>query len=122
MFSRSRSNTTNITSATHRQLPAVPLSYGEPSVLSAPANDEKTSDNVARSLLVRGSRILRRQGSKLNVAAALEEEDEFGKNAARFEVSNIFNRVPKLKRNDSRKFFLAILPAVSQVLMIILTI
>ncbi|OKL61939.1 hypothetical protein UA08_02647 [Talaromyces atroroseus] len=98
MFSRSRSNTTTITSASARQLPAVPLTYGEPSILSA-VNDEKPSDNVARSLLVRGSRILRRQGSKLNVAAALEEEDEVGK---KFEVSNIFHRVPKLKKNDSQ--------------------
>ncbi|EED18458.1 conserved hypothetical protein [Talaromyces stipitatus ATCC 10500] len=100
MFSsRSRSNTTNAP-APSRPLPAESLSYGEPSVSPVP-HDEK-HDNVARSLLVRGSRILRRQGSKLNVVATtLEEEEEFGKSAARFEVPKVFQRVPKLKRNDS---------------------
>lgn len=106
MFSgRSRSNTANFTTAPTRPLPATSLNYGEPSVSPVP-QDEKASENVARSLLVRGSRILRRQGSKLNVAATLEEEDEFGKGAAKFEVANLFHRVPKLKRNDSRKLIL----------------
>jgi RNA polymerase-associated protein CTR9 len=104
MFSsRSRSNTTNVSSAPTRQLPAESLTYGEHSVSPAP-HEEKSSENVARSLLVRGSRILRRQGSKLNVVATtLEEEDEFGKSAARFEVSKVFQRVPKLKKNESSK-------------------
>ncbi|KAF3407679.1 hypothetical protein DPV78_000738 [Talaromyces pinophilus] len=102
MFSsRSRSNTTNVSSAPTRQLPAESLNYGEHPVSPVP-HEEKTSENVARSLLVRGSRILRRQGSKLNVVATtLEEEDEFGKSAARFEVSKVFQRVPKLKKNES---------------------
>uniref|UniRef100_A0A093V135 CRIB domain-containing protein n=1 Tax=Talaromyces marneffei PM1 TaxID=1077442 RepID=A0A093V135_TALMA len=33
--------------------------------------------------------------------AARAEEDEFGKSAARFEVSKVFQRVPKLKKNES---------------------
>lgn len=72
--------------------------------MSPVPHEEKTAENVARSLLVRGSRILRRQGSKLNVVATtLEEEDEYGKSAARFEVSKVFQRVPKLKKNESSK-------------------
>lgn len=120
IFSRARSNTANLTSTTNRQLPTVPLSYGEPSVYPMPT-DEKASDNATRSLLVRGSRILRRQGSKLNVAAPLEEEDELGKSAVRFEVSNLFHRTPKLKKNDSRKFACVSPPVAANILMTTVT-
>lgn len=34
------------------------------------------ADRSSRSFLARGSRILRRQGSKINIVATLDEEDE----------------------------------------------
>lgn len=82
--------------------------------MSPVPHEEKTSEKVAKSLLVRGSRILRRQGSKLNVVATtLEEEEEFGRSAARFEVSKVFQRAPKLKRNDSSKIPSSVVLALS---------
>jgi hypothetical protein len=103
MFSRTRSNTANVSST--RQIPTESLTYGEQYTSPTTAtHDEKASEKVARSLLVRGSRILRRQVSKLNViATTLEEEDDYGKSAGRFEVSKVFQRAPKLKKNDSSR-------------------
>jgi hypothetical protein len=55
---------------------------------SVPSQDERTSsslgmrekpDRSSRSFLARGSRILRRQGSKINIVATLDEEDEMDK-------------------------------------------
>lgn len=40
-------------------------------------------DRPSRSLLARGSRILRRQGSKINIVATLDEEDEADREKAR---------------------------------------
>lgn len=107
MFSRTRSNTANVSST--RQIPTESLAYDEQYTSpTTSTHDEKASDKasdkVARSLLVRGSRMLRRQGSKLNViATTLEEEDDYGKSAGRFEVSKVFQRAPKLKKNDSSR-------------------
>ncbi|KAH8702614.1 hypothetical protein BGW36DRAFT_405365 [Talaromyces proteolyticus] len=100
VFGRSRSNTTtSITSP--RRSPTSPNSGEVPMPL---LHDEKPAptDSVARSLLVRGSRILRRQGSKLNVAPTLDEEDEAGK-TSKFEVSSIFQRNHRMKRSESHE-------------------
>lgn len=40
-------------------------------------------DKSSRSLLARGSRILRRQGSKINIVATLDEEDELDREKPR---------------------------------------
>jgi hypothetical protein len=58
---------------------------------------------MAKSLFSRGSRILRRQGSKLNIAATLDEEDEVARDRSRFEVSEIFSRHHKTRQSDTRK-------------------
>ncbi|CRG88560.1 hypothetical protein PISL3812_05591 [Talaromyces islandicus] len=95
---RTRSNTTTSTTRS----PASSTSGETP---MPPPHDEKPapSDSVARSLLLRGSRILRRQGSKLNVAPTLDEEDEGAKAASKFEVANIFQRPQRMKRTDSHE-------------------
>jgi hypothetical protein len=58
-------------------------------------------ENVAKSLLSRGSRILRRQGSKFNIGATLDEEDEVGKVTQKLEVVDFFHR--KARQNDARE-------------------
>ncbi|KAF7717831.1 Uncharacterized protein PECH_000079 [Penicillium ucsense] len=78
---RSRSNTT--TSTASRRSPSSSMMS---SVEHADAHDERApsalgmrpdrSERSSRSLLSRGSRILRRQGSKITIAATLDEEDE----------------------------------------------
>jgi RNA polymerase-associated protein CTR9 len=70
-----------------------------PSVLGVVSTEKQ--DNVAKSLFIRGSRILRRQGSKFNIAATVDEEDEVGKVTSRFEVADLFHR--KSRPNESRK-------------------
>jgi hypothetical protein len=43
---------------------------------SSEAIEPDKQDKPSRSFLARGSRILRRQGSKINIVATLDEEDE----------------------------------------------
>lgn len=79
---RSRSNTTTSTSS--RRSPGSSMTSIDSSV---PSRDERAPSALAmrpekgerssRSFLARGSRILRRQGSKINIVATLDEEDEF---------------------------------------------
>lgn len=109
MFSgRSRSNTTTSTSS--------PLSAGSSMTSmdgSIPSSDERTPsamglrsekpDRSSRSFLARGSRILRRQGSKINIVATLDEEDELDREKSRTEKSDIFGR-HRGRQPDHRKF------------------
>lgn len=46
----------------------------------------------SRSLLSRGSRMLRRQGSKINIVTTLAEEDEIRREPPRADTPNIFSR------------------------------
>lgn len=94
---RTRSNTTSSSRS-----PASSTSGEGP---LPPPHDEKPApaDSVARSLLLRGSRILRRQGSKINIVPTLDEEDEGAKPSSKFEVAHIFQRPQKMKRSDSRE-------------------
>lgn len=71
VFSRSRSNTANSSMSTMDG--SVPSE--ERSGSSMGWRSEKPERN-SRSFLARGSRILRRQGSKINVVATLDEEAE----------------------------------------------
>jgi hypothetical protein len=48
-------------------------------------------DRSSRSFLARGSRILRRQGSKINIVATLDEEDENDREKPR-EKGDMFGR------------------------------
>ncbi|CEJ54778.1 hypothetical protein PMG11_01072 [Penicillium brasilianum] len=78
---RSRSNTTTSTSS--RRSPGSSMTSIDSSV---PSQDERApsalamrsdkSERSSRSFLARGSRMLRRQGSKINLVATLDEEDE----------------------------------------------
>jgi hypothetical protein len=58
----------------------------------------------SRSLLARGSRILRRQGSKINIVATLDEEDELDRETqqAKMDRPDRFGR--RARRTDNRKF------------------
>lgn len=105
MFSaRSRSNTTTSTSS--------PLSPGS-SMTSMDGADERAPsamglrsekpDRSSRFFLSRGSRILRRQGSKINIVATLDEEDEVDREKSRSEKSDIFGR-HRGRQPDHRKF------------------
>ena len=83
---RSRSNTTTSTSSYRSPNSSMTSSMNssvDGSFVSS--QDERTSsalglrdkpERSSRSFLARGSRILRRQGSKINVVATLDEEDE----------------------------------------------
>ena len=57
-------------------------------------------DKPSRSLLARGSRILRRQGSKINIVATLDEEDEVDRERPRTE-KELFGR--RARHTDNRK-------------------
>ncbi|OQE36128.1 hypothetical protein PENCOP_c012G07641 [Penicillium coprophilum] len=84
---RSRSNTTTSTSS--RRSPVSSMTSTDSSIVS----DERAvsslglrsdkQDKASRSFLARGSRILRRQGSKINIVATLDEEDEADRGKAR---------------------------------------
>ncbi|KGO67908.1 PAK-box/P21-Rho-binding [Penicillium italicum] len=84
---RSRSNTTASTSS--RYSPGSSMTSTDSSI----ASDERPGsslglrsdkqDKSSRSFLARGSRILRRQGSKINIVATLDEEDEADRDKAR---------------------------------------
>lgn len=76
---RSRSNTTNSTSSSRR--PPSSMISADGSAPHPPQDDRATtrperSESVTKSFFARGSRILRRQGSKFNISATLDEEDE----------------------------------------------
>ncbi|GKZ66294.1 hypothetical protein AnigIFM50267_011460 [Aspergillus niger] len=96
---RSRSNTTNSTTSSRRS-PASSMTSVD--AASLPSQDDRTTsaagvrherpESVTKSLLSRGSRILRRQGSKFHIVSTLDEEDEMEREKPRFEVSEIFSR------------------------------
>jgi hypothetical protein len=79
---------------------------------SVPSQDERTTSALgmrpekdrSRSFLARGSRILRRQGSKINIVATLDEEDELDREAQQPKVDrpDMFGR--RARRTDNRKF------------------
>ena len=123
---RSRSNTTtSTTSSSHHRSPASSLTSVDPApslpssvqdVPAVPANADahvnanapyphppprtERQDSITKSLLYRGSRILRRQGSKFNIAATLDEVDEGERERERererekprFDVTDLFGR------------------------------
>lgn len=103
---RSRSNTTTSTSSSRRS-PASSMTSAD--AASLPSQEERTGpgagarterhESMTKSLFNRGSRILRRQGSKFNIAATLDEEDEVEREKSRFEV---FGR-HKSRQSDARK-------------------
>lgn len=105
---RSRSNTTTSTSS--RRSPGSSMTSVDSSV---PSQIERTTSALgmrpekdrSRSFLARGSRMLRRQGSKINVVATLAEEDEIDREAQqqpRMEKPDMFGR--RARRIDNRKW------------------
>ncbi|KAJ5179602.1 hypothetical protein N7492_002812 [Penicillium capsulatum] len=97
MFSgRSRSNTTSSTSplSPGSSMPSVDGSMPSPDdrAPSALGLRSEKPDRSSRSFLARGSRILRRQGSKINIVATLDEEDEIDRGKSRADKSDIFGR------------------------------
>ncbi|CAI7637912.1 unnamed protein product [Penicillium manginii] len=109
---RSRSNTTTSTSS--RLSPGSSMTSVDSSV---PSQDERTSsslgmrekpDRSSRSFLARGSRILRRQGSKINIVATLDEEDEMDKSSRADGTGNgnanggMFGRRARHQENQDR--------------------
>ncbi|KAL2866306.1 uncharacterized protein BJX67DRAFT_356181 [Aspergillus lucknowensis] len=112
---RSRSNTTTSTSpsiSSSRRSPASSMTSTETAPLP-PAPDDQTGSAVGvrndrhenatktRSLFLRGSRILRRQGSKINMVSTLDEEEEMERDKSRFEVSEFFGRHHKTRSSDA---------------------
>ncbi|KAL1969054.1 hypothetical protein VTN77DRAFT_888 [Rasamsonia byssochlamydoides] len=99
---RSRSNTTTSTSSSRRS-PASSMTSAE-ALSMQNSHEERTSsaakqEKPAKSLLFRGSRILRRQGSKFSISATVDEEDEVGKVTQKFEVADFF-RGHKSRQNS----------------------
>ncbi|CEL04305.1 hypothetical protein ASPCAL05435 [Aspergillus calidoustus] len=112
---RSRSNTTTSTSpsvSSSRRSPASSMTSTETAPMP-PAHEDRTTsaagvrhdrhESVTKSLLLRGSRILRRQGSKINMVATLDEEEEMERDKSRFEVSEFFGRHHKARSNDAHE-------------------
>ncbi|KAL2823990.1 hypothetical protein BDW59DRAFT_89569 [Aspergillus cavernicola] len=109
---RSRSNTTTSTSpsvSSSRRSPASSMTSTETAPLP-PAHEDRTAsatgvrhdrhESVTKSLFLRGSRILRRQGSKVNMVATLDEEEEMEREKSRFEV---FGRHHKARPNEAHE-------------------
>lgn len=105
---RSRSNTT---STSERRSPNNSMTSSEGS--SGFPQDERTASamsmrpdyqhhRTSRSFLARSSRILRRQGSKVNIVATLDEEEETGHMQERAESHH---RHHYSRRTNHRKFF-----------------
>ncbi|KAL3458010.1 hypothetical protein BJX64DRAFT_267490 [Aspergillus heterothallicus] len=112
---RSRSNTTTSTSpsiSSSRRSPASSMTSAEMAPMP-PAHEDRTTsaagvrhdrhESVTKSLLLRGSRILRRQGSKINMVATLDEEEEMERDKSRFEVSELFGRHHKTRSNGTHE-------------------
>ncbi|PWY70169.1 hypothetical protein BO70DRAFT_382305 [Aspergillus heteromorphus CBS 117.55] len=105
---RSRSNTTNSTTSSRRS-PASSMTSTD--AASLPLHEDRAGsvsgvrherpESVTKSLLSRGSRILRRQGSKFHIVSTLDEEDEVEREKPRFEVSDIFGRHNKPRPSDA---------------------
>ncbi|KAL3481854.1 hypothetical protein BJX99DRAFT_218365 [Aspergillus californicus] len=109
---RSRSNTTTSTTpsvTSSRRSPASSMTSNETAPLP-PKHDERTAsaagarhdrhESVTKSLFLRGSRILRRQGSKVNIVATLDEEEEMERDKSRFEV---FGRHHKARPTEAHE-------------------
>ncbi|CAG8043931.1 unnamed protein product [Penicillium salamii] len=98
---RSRSNTTTSTSS--RRSPGSSMTSegsipDERTVSSLGQRSDK--DRSSRSFLARGSRILRRQGSKINIVATLDEEDEVDREKPR--DRELFGRRSRHADNSER--------------------
>ncbi|CAG8894825.1 unnamed protein product [Penicillium egyptiacum] len=104
---RSRSNTTTSTSS--RRSPGSSMTSTDSSI----ASDERAGsslglrsdkqDKPSRSFLARGSRILRRQGSKINIVATLDEEDEADREKARPERERFGRRARHTDHSERLK-------------------
>lgn len=66
-------------------------------------------DRSSRSFLARGSRILRRQGSKINIVATLDEEDEVVREKSR--DRELFGR--RARHTDNSKLLVAMVPTIT---------
>ncbi|KAL4787788.1 hypothetical protein BJX76DRAFT_317651 [Aspergillus varians] len=108
---RSRSNTTSSSSTSitsSRRSPSSSMTSNENASLPFAHEDRTGSaagarhdrhESVTKSLLSRGSRILRRQGSKVNMVGTLDEEEEIERDRPRFD----FGRHHKTRSNDSHE-------------------
>ncbi|ODM23534.1 hypothetical protein SI65_01123 [Aspergillus cristatus] len=112
---RSRSNTTttsSTTSSSSRRSPASSMTSTDqapsfpshessyPAGQFPPLRTER-QDSITKSLFSRGSRILRRQGSKFNISATLDEVDEGEREKPRFDVTDLFGR-HRSRQSDAR--------------------
>lgn len=115
---RSRSNTTNSTTTTtssSRRSPASSMTSADAASLppsqhsqeersgSAAGMRTERQESMTKSLFTRGSRILRRQGSKFNIVATVDEAEEVEREKPRFEVTDIFTRHHKSRQSSTRK-------------------
>jgi hypothetical protein len=112
---RARSNTatSSSTSTMPYPIPLSPTSSAESSFMDLSHNDRSSSslgssssdrpEKSAKSFLTRGSRILRRQGSKFNVVATVTEEDETHKLPQKSDVIDFF-RSQRSKQTDASEY------------------
>ncbi|PYH40655.1 uncharacterized protein BP01DRAFT_204022 [Aspergillus saccharolyticus JOP 1030-1] len=106
---RSRSNTTNSTTSSSRRSPGSSMTsvdgpslpFYEDRASSSAGFRYERSESVTKSILSRGSRILRRRGSKFHIVSTLDEEDEVDREKSRFEVSDLFSRHHKPRQSDA---------------------
>ncbi|KAG2412681.1 hypothetical protein HFD88_010238 [Aspergillus terreus] len=109
---RSRSNTTNSTSSSRRSPASSMTSADAASIPSSQHSHEdrapsatgfrsERQESMTKSLFTRGSRILRRQGSKFNIVATVDEADEGEREKPRFEVTDIFTRHHRSRQSSA---------------------
>ncbi|KAF9883526.1 hypothetical protein FE257_003401 [Aspergillus nanangensis] len=111
---RSRSNTTNSTTSSSRRSPASSMTSADAASLpsSNHSHEERSGsatgirperqESMTKSLFTRGSRILRRQGSKFNIVATVDEADEAEREKPRFEVADIFTRHHRSRQSNAQ--------------------
>lgn len=107
---RSRSNTTTSTSS--RQSPASSMTSTDASSLRSREGRSGSTAGISiaektertRAFFSRGSRILRRQGSKFSISATLDEEDEGDRERQKLEF---FSRSHRSRQSDARKWLLS---------------
>ncbi|RMJ22252.1 hypothetical protein PHISP_06870 [Aspergillus sp. HF37] len=102
---RSRSNTTTSTASSFRSPASSMTSVDSLAVPDdrtppAPTARPERPESVTKSFFARGSRILRRQGSKFNISATLDEEDESERDKSAVEPYEFFSRSHKSRQNS----------------------
>ncbi|PLB34707.1 uncharacterized protein BDW47DRAFT_128834 [Aspergillus candidus] len=105
----STSNSGSTTGSTTSSMTSVDAASVHPPDDRAPSAAGLRNDrpgSMTKALFTRGSRILRRQGSRFHIVATLDEVDESDRDrrasSARFEVGDLFHRHHRARQSDAQ--------------------